>query len=217
MPPLPDRDRMVDEQLVPRGIRDPRILDTFRKVPRHAFVPEEQQTSAYEDRPLPIGFDQTISQPYMTAWMTELLDVREGDRVLEIGTGSGYQTAVLAELGARVTTLERHAAIANRARELLHELGYRRIDFEVTDGTCGFPDRAPFDRILVTAGGPSVPPCLVEQLAEDGRLVIPVGGSERQELLTLRKTPERVVRETHGRCSFVPLIGRHGWPPPERD
>lgn len=217
MSSLSDRDRMVDEQLVPRGIRDVRILDAFRNVPRHAFVPEAQETRAYEDRPLPIGLDQTISQPYMTAWMTDLLEVHKGDRILEIGTGSGYQAAILAELGARVTTIERHTEISARAQRLLHELGYRGVHFEVDDGTCGYPDRAPFDGILVTAGGPSVPPSLVEQLAEGGRLVMPVGGSERQELLRLRKTAHGIERENHGRCSFVPLIGRHGWPPPAQD
>ena len=206
-----ERELMVERQLVRRGISDPRVLEAFRKVPRHLFVPRGLQSSAYADHPLPVGEGQTISQPYMVALMTECLGLGEGERVLEIGTGSGYQAAILAELAAEVYTVERIAALSERAREILEKLGYTNIRFLVGDGTKGWPEHAPYDGIIVTAGAPRVPDPLVEQLAEGGRLVIPVGGSWAQELAVLRRTKRGVTRRNVCGCVFVPLVGEFGW------
>jgi protein-L-isoaspartate(D-aspartate) O-methyltransferase len=209
---LAARRRMVDVQIAARGVRDSRVLDAMREVPRHIFVPDEVQGRAYDDRPLPIGEGQTISQPYMVAAMTELLSPRSSDRLLEIGTGSGYQTAVLARLAAHVTTVERHPALAEHAARTLESLGYRNVDVIVGDGTEGYPARAPYDRILVTAGAPAVPESLTAQLAEDGRLVIPVGTPGFQRLMLVERRGESLAQQAGEGCVFVPLVGRQGWP-----
>lgn len=202
---------MVEQQLIPRGIRDPRVLAAFRKVPRHRFVGGEFQQAAYADHPLPIGEGQTISQPYMVACMTQCLELRSGDRVLEIGTGSGYQAAILAEICGEVYSVERIAAVSGKAGEILKELGYTNVHLLVADGTQGWAARAPYDGIVVTAGAPRVPPPLIEQLAVGGRLVIPVGGSWSQELMVMRKEEGQVTEEGVCGCVFVPLLGKHGW------
>lgn len=202
---------MVEQQLRRRGIRDPRVLQAFRDIPRHAFVPKDRQNEAYDDHPLDIGLGQTISQPYMVGLMTEALRLRGHERVLEIGTGSGYQTAILARLCRQVYTIERLAQLSERAQDALRSLGIENVCFRVGDGTLGWPEEAPFDGILVTAGGPSVPPSLEAQLAEGGRLVMPVGGWSGQELIALERHGARLRRESHGGCVFVPLIGREGW------
>lgn len=204
---------MVAEQVESREVRDPRVLEAMRRVPRHLFVPERLRDYAYEDRPQPIGAHQTISQPLMVGLMTELLHLWGDESVLEIGTGSGYQTAILAELASKVTSIERHENLSNRARGLLDHLGYSNVDIHVGDGTLGYPRDAPYDRIIVTAGSPSIPQPLVDQLANDGRMVIPVGGSEVQMLKILHKDSEGTVStDDYGECLFVPLIGDFGWP-----
>ncbi|HEX2458302.1 MAG TPA: protein-L-isoaspartate(D-aspartate) O-methyltransferase [Vicinamibacterales bacterium] len=205
------RHRMVEEQIVSRGIHDARVLDALRSVPRHAFVPDAMKDEAYEDRPLPIGEGQTISQPYMVAAMSALLEPRETDRVLEVGTGSGYQTAILARLAAEVVSIERHVSLAEAAAARCAALGLTNVRVIVGDGTEGAPDRAPFDRILVTAGAPAVPETLKAQLAEGGRLVIPVGPPGFQRLTALDLRDGRFAETTGEGCVFVPLIGRHGW------
>jgi protein-L-isoaspartate(D-aspartate) O-methyltransferase len=207
-----ERERMVREQLEAREVRDSRVLEAMRRVPRHRFVPESLRDSAYEDRPQPIGERQTISQPLMVGIMTELLHLNGYERVLEVGTGSGYQTAILAELSAEVISIERHPRLADRARELLEHLGYRNIGVHAGDGTLGFPDREPFDRIIVTAAAPEVPTSLLNQLANGGRMVIPVGKADIQTLKVVCKDQEGNVSETdYGGCLFVPLIGEQGW------
>ena len=208
---LEERDRMVREQIEARGIREPRVLDALRRVPRHEFVPEEFLLEAYEDHPVAIGAGQTISQPYIVARMTDLAEVRPDDRVLEVGTGSGYQAAVLAEIGARVFTIERLAEHSEHARGLLESLGYDSIRYRVGDGTLGWPEEAPYDRNLVTAAGPGVPPALIDQLAEDGVLVMPVGSEHAQELVRARRRGGAIESERLGRCAFVKLIGRQGF------
>jgi len=202
---------MVERQLRARGIRDERVLTVMERIPRHLFMPEALRHLAYQDRAVSIGEGQTISQPYMVALMTELLCLRAEDRVLEIGTGSGYQTAILAELSAEVVTIERHAALAERARGVLASQGCSKVSVIVGDGTQGFAGRAPYDAILVTAGGPQVPPSLEAQLALGGRLVCPVGPREVQELLRIVRTPRGLEREKGIQCSFVPLIGEEAW------
>jgi protein-L-isoaspartate(D-aspartate) O-methyltransferase len=205
------RERMVRNQLAGRGIKDPRVLDAMRAVPRHIFVPAQSGSQAYDDRPLPIGEGQTISQPYMVAVMTQVLEVNPGDHVLEIGTGSGYQTAILGTLARDVVSVERHATLADRARETLERLALTNVEVVVGDGTEGWPPRAPYDRILVTAGAPAVPEALREQLALRGRLVIPVGPPELQHLMTVTRTEDGFESRTGEACVFVPLVGRHGW------
>ncbi len=204
---------MVREQLERRGIDDPRVLDAFREVPREAFVMPQHRGQAYRDRALPIQCDQTISQPYMVATMTQALDVRPEHRVLEIGTGSGYQTAILAAMGARVFTVERHRELTDRARENLRRAGYAdRVNFRVGDGTCGWAEHAPFDRVLVTAGAPEVPESLREQTARGGKIVIPVGSRSGQTLRVLaRREDGTFEREESVSCVFVPLTGKEGW------
>jgi protein-L-isoaspartate(D-aspartate) O-methyltransferase len=204
---------MVREQIQGRGVSAPAVLAAMMKVPRHRFVEEALHAQAYADGPLPIGHGQTISQPYVVALMTELLDVSWGVRVLEIGTGSGYQAAILAETGAQVFTVERVPELAQAAAGLLDSLGYAgRIRVKQDDGTLGWPEEAPFDRILVTAGGPVVPPPLMEQLADPGILLMPLGTSKRsQELVLLRKEEGRLIREKKGGVAFVDLVGAHGW------
>jgi len=206
------RKRMVEKDIKPRGLKDQRVLDTLLKVPRHLFVGTDQRMSAYEDHPLPIGEGQTISQPYIVALMTEALKLDGGEKVLEIGTGSGYQTAILAELAARVYSVERVPSLTGRARKVLDSLGYRNILVKLSDGTLGWEEYAPYDRILVTAGSPSVPDPLLEQLAPGGILVIPVGSNSLQELVRVSKGKDGSLREERlGNCVFVRLVGKHGW------
>lgn len=204
-PYAPERAQMVREQLHARGIRDSAVLAALRRVPRHLFVPPEYQEQAYADHPLPIGFEQTISQPYIVGYMTEAARVSAGSRVLEIGTGSGYQAAVLAEIAGEVYSIEIVPALAERARALLAELGYRNVHVRAGDGYAGWTEHAPFDAILVTAAPDHVPPALVEQLAVNGRMVIPVGTGE-QEMRVITKTPAGVVEERTMDVRFVPLV-----------
>jgi protein-L-isoaspartate(D-aspartate) O-methyltransferase len=205
------RKSMVDTQLIPRGIKDPRVLDAMRKVPRHLFMPESIRHSAYDDMALPIGENQTISQPYMVAVMTELLDLKGTERVLEIGTGSGYQAAVLAELAAEVYTIERIPSLAGRAGKLLAGLGHENIRVVVGDGTKGLENHAPFDRVIITAATPGIPAPLIAQLREGGIIVAPVGERFSQILVKNRKVKGVLTVEYHIPCVFVPLIGEHGW------
>lgn len=206
------RERMVDKDIVPRGVKDHRVLEVMRKVPRHLFVGATQRMSAYEDHPLPIGEGQTISQPFMVAMMTEALLLEGKESVLEIGTGSGYQTAILAELAARVYSIERIPSLTGKARTVLDSLGYKNILVKLSDGTVGWQEYAPYDRILVTAGAPQVPEPLLEQLAPGGILVIPVGPNSIQELVRIRKKENgSTVEEKMGGCVFVRLVGKHGW------
>ncbi len=202
---------MVDEQLRRRGISDRRVLEAMAKIPRHLFVLEDYQDSAYEDRPLPIGEGQTISQPYMVAIMTQSLELEGRERVLEIGTGSGYQTAVLAELAQKVFTIERIPTLTERARKVLGDLGYSNISFFSGDGSRGWPEEAPFDGIMVTAGSPDVPPTLKSQLPKGGRLVIPTGPRFTQTLYKLTREGDRFTEEEVTGCVFVPLVGDYGW------
>ena len=205
------RRRMVEEQLISRGIKDPRVLEAMMKVPRHLFVPEALRHQAYGDHPLPIGEGQTISQPYIVALMTEALELRGEEKVLEVGTGSGYQAAVLAELASRIFSIERVPELASRARRLLDQLGYGNVLIRVGDGSCGWPEEAPFDAIMVTAAAPTPPAALLRQLAPGGRMVVPVGGKEAQDLFLIRRTEEGFEEENLGGCRFVKLIGRYGW------
>ncbi len=202
---------MVQEQIASRGIKDSRVLAAMEKVPRHLFVPEEMQDRAYEDSPLPIGGEQTISQPYMVAWMTDLLHLKESDRVLEVGTGSGYQAAILCELAAHVYSIEKNPELAARAERMLRSQGYVNISIRVGDGTKGWPEEAPFDAVMVTAGAPSVPQPLLDQLDEGGRLVIPVGSKTMQMLTLITRKDGKLQAKQEGSCVFVPLIGRFGW------
>jgi protein-L-isoaspartate(D-aspartate) O-methyltransferase len=203
---------MVDVQLLRRGIRDPAVLAAMRKIARHLFVPEQLRMMAYEDQPLPIDCRQTISQPYMVALMTEALALSKNDRVLEVGTGSGYQAAVLAELCSAVYTVEKIPDLAEKAKAVLQQLGYDTVSITVADGTCGWPEHQPYNGIIVTAGAPRVPQPLLDQLAEGGRLLIPVGDYDLQQLLRLTRTQDGIVREELGGCRFVPLRGEYGWP-----
>lgn len=205
-----ERTRLVDE-LAAKGITDGRVLDAMRAVPRHEFVSEALRSSAYSDSALPIGEGQTISQPYMVALMTQLLDLKGNERVLEIGTGSGYQAAVLSRLCEKVYSVERVKTLASKARETLDRLGCRNVAIKVYDGTYGWKDQAPFGAIIVTAGAPEIPQPLVEQLAEGGRMVIPAGERSGQQLLKIVKNPGVVVVEKSIPCLFVPLIGAKGW------
>lgn len=205
------RDRMVREQLVPRGIHDHKVLEAFRKVPRHEFVTEKFQESAYADHPLPIGEGQTISQPYMVALMTECLRLTAREKVLEIGTGSGYQTAILAELAGEVYSIERISTLTRYGREKLDKLGYANVKTKTGDGTLGWEEFSPFDAIIVTAGAPKVPPNLIEQLNKDGRMVIPVGSSFSQMLTLIEKKSGRISTTDICGCVFVPLVGKGGW------
>jgi protein-L-isoaspartate(D-aspartate) O-methyltransferase len=207
------RERMVERQIEARGVRDARVLQAMREVPRHAFVPAALAESAYDDRALPIAAGQTISQPYVVALMLEALALRPADRVLEVGTGSGYAAALLSRLAAEVYTIERHAELGELARERLAALGYANVRVRIADGTLGWPEAAPFDAILVSAGGPRVPASLEAQLAVAGRLVIPVGaGRGSQQLLrVVRTAADRLEREDLGDVQFVPLVGAEGW------
>lgn len=211
------RRRMVREQLEARGISHPGVLAAMGTVPRHLFVQEALRSQAYEDTPLPIGYGQTISQPYIVALMSELLEVDRGMRVLEIGTGSGYQAAVLAAMGCTVFTVERLRELYLNTGALLRQLGLRGIHMQRRDGTLGMPEAAPFERIIVTAGGPEIPRPLVDQLDEGGILLIPVGARPRtQRLMRLRKEQGRIHTEDLGSVIFVDLVGDHGWQPSGR-
>lgn len=213
-PPDADRDpreRMVRDQIERRGVKDARVLAAMRAVPRHAFLSEPERSSAYGDSPLPIGSRQTISQPYIVGYMTEALGLQGTERVLEIGTGSGYQTAILACLAEKVYSIERIPALADRARENLRALGIHNVDVSIGDGTIGRPEDAPFDAILVTAGAPSAPQPLLDQLAVAGRLLAPVGGRSVQELTLWTRTAAGLAERRLLPVVFVPLIGSFGW------
>ena len=206
------RKEMVETQLIPRGIKNEKVLKAMLKIPRHLFVPENQREYAYEDGPLPIGHGQTISQPYMVAKMTELLEPDENKRVLEIGTGCGYQTAVLAEICKEVYTIERIPELMEMAKENLKKLGYNNVYFKVGDGTLGWPEYAPYDGIIVTAGAPKIPESLKQQLSKDGGiLVIPVGDRFTQSLMKVTRKGNYFDIENLFFCAFVPLIGEEGW------
>lgn len=205
------RQQMV-ETLAERGIRDPRVLAAFRKVPRHLFVDEALWPESYSDHPLPIGEKQTISQPYIVAIMTEALGLKGTEKVLEIGTGSGYQAAILAELADRVFSMERLAGLAKRARKVLDELKYTNVILRIADGTEGWRDEAPFDGVIVAAAAPDAPDPLLKQLKTGGRLVIPIGDEQFQDLMVYTKEGEdRYKEENYGGCRFVKLIGEHAW------
>ncbi|MBI2360592.1 MAG: protein-L-isoaspartate(D-aspartate) O-methyltransferase [Deltaproteobacteria bacterium] len=205
------RERMIEEQLKSRDIRDPRVLQAMGKVSRHLFVPQELKGQAYEDRPLPIGQDQTISQPYMVALMVQALELRGNERILEVGTGSGYATAVLAELCAQVYSMERLEALATRARFVLANLSYDNVRIITGDGTLGLADYAPYDGVVISAAAPCLPRPLLEQLKPGGRLVVPMGEQELQALVRIRKTTEGLEEDYLGECHFVKLIGTYGW------
>lgn len=206
------RRRMVENQIVARGITDRRVIEAMLKVPRHIFVEEAMSAQAYSDSSLPIGEKQTISQPYMVALMSEMLQLAGKEKVLELGTGSGYQAAILAELADRVYTVERIRPLALRARKALDSLGYLNVNLKIGDGTDGWASEAPFDAILVTAGAPDVPMHLIDQLAVGGKLVIPVGGQSEQTLVKITKGENGAVsREDSIGCRFVKLIGKYGW------
>jgi len=206
-----DRLRMVEGQLKGRGISDERVLQAMGKVPRHKFLPQDCQGAAYSDGPLPIGEGQTVSQPYMVGIMTQCLELRGEEKVLEIGTGSGYQSAVLMELARELYTIERIPSLAERAKNVLSELSYDRFHARVADGTKGWPEEAPFDGIIVTAGAPVIPETLINQLSEGGRMVIPVGSRFSQRLYKSIKKAGKIIQEEDTMCVFVPLIGEYGW------
>jgi len=204
---------MVEEQLRRRGIRDERVLTAMAKVPRDAFVAAEDAPNAYGDSPLPIGAGQTISQPYIVAAMLEQLELRPQDRVLEVGTGTGYEAAILGELTAEVWTIERQPELAETARSILQRLGYANVHVVQGDGSRGLPDQAPFDKILVAAAAPRIPEMLIEQLADGGKMIVPVGTRQEQQLQLIRKTGDQVTVTPRDLCRFVPLVGEQGWEP----
>ena len=206
------REQMVSRQIMARGIHNERLLDVMRVVPRHLFVPQGVRLLAYHDCPLRIGWGQTISQPYIVALMTDALELKGRERVLEIGTGSGYQAAILSQLVDRVYTVERIQELADRARNLFNRLGYDNILMHIDDGTLGWSEYAPYDAIIITAAAPDVPRVLTDQLAEGGRLVAPVGGSWAQSLVRVRKQDNHLHRQELSSVAFVPLIGKYGWP-----
>lgn len=209
--PKLSREDMVLTQLERRGIRDPRVLDAMRKVKRHEFVEPAFRDRAYEDTPLPIEEGQTISQPYMVGRMTTLLDIQPADRVLEVGTGSGYQTAILAELASKVFSIERHLRLLSRARTILEQQGYRNVVLRHGDGTIGWAEFAPYDKILITAAAPSFPRTLFGQLRDGGMMIFPMGEKQSQSLMLVERHGEEAVMHEAGTVSFVPLIGREGW------
>jgi protein-L-isoaspartate(D-aspartate) O-methyltransferase len=205
------REKMVKNQLVPRGIIDQGVLKAMEKVPRHLFVEEALMEEAYNDHPLPIGHQQTISQPYIVALMTQALELTGKEKTLEIGTGSGYQTAILAELSEKVYTIERIRLLMEGARALLAELDYLNIIFNAFDGTVGWKEYEPYDAIMVTAGAAKFPPPLLKQLADGGRMIIPIGDKTSQELIKIKRDKEHYEKKKLGGCRFVNLIGVHGW------
>ncbi len=205
------RRAMVEQQLRRRGVHDERVLEAMLKVPRHEFVPPDYRHLAYDDRPLPIGESETISQPYMVAAMTEAARIKPGDSVLEVGTGSGYQAAILAELGGRIVTIERNPVLAANARDRLDRLGYSHVQVVTGDGSLGYPPAAPYHAIVVTAGSPRVPQPLLDQLADGGRLVIPIGSLHQQMLRLIFKHQGQVAQRDLDACQFVPLVGQHAW------
>lgn len=206
------RRKMIEEQLINRGVKDAKVLAAMNSVPRHFFVQESFHHKAYGDHPLPIGGSQTISQPYIVGAMTEALQLQGHERVLEIGTGSGYQTAILAEIADKVFTIERIKSIARTAKTKLDQLGYANILYKIFDGTYGWRDQSPYDAILVTAAGPDIPKTLIEQVIDGGRIVAPVGEQGAQTLSVLTKVGSRTRIKKLTGCSFVPLIGKYGWP-----
>lgn len=206
-----NRQRMVEEQFIRRDITDKRVLDAMRKVPRHVFVPEEHRHLAYSDCPLPIGQNQTISQPYIVALMTQMLGLKGDEIVLEIGTGSGYQAAVLSLVAQEVYTIERYQILAQRALKSIQQLDIKNVTLQVGDGTLGWPEHAPYDAILATAAAPKVPQPLLDQLAEGGRLVIPVGGRIGQYLESWFREGDKFRHEQTVAVAFVPLLGKYGW------
>ena len=210
-PRADERKVMVERQIASRGIHDRRVLAAMEEIPRHLFIPPPYDRAAYDDNPLPIGNGQTISQPYIVALMTELLHPKATDRMLEIGAGSGYQAAVLSRLIRQLTTIERISHVATLARANLQAIGITNVTVIEGDGTLGYPENAPYDGIIITAATPEIPRPLIEQLAEGGSLVAPVGGQDLQELVAIRKTHGSLTREFHGGVRFVPLIGEHGW------
>lgn len=210
-PRADERFRMVEHQIAARGIKNVRILEAMQQVPRHIFIPPLLDRSAYDDCPLPIGNGQTISQPYIVALMTELLDPKPEDRILEIGAGSGYQAAILAMLAAQVVTIERIPAVANLARSNLEALGITNAKVIVADGTLGHPADSPYNGIIITAATPQIPKPLLDQLDDGGSLVAPVGDREIQDVIRIKKTDGRFVETRHGSVRFVPLIGEYGW------
>ena len=205
------REEMVRTQIEARGIKAPAVLAAFRRVPRHLFVSEALRDQAYGDYPLPIGEQQTISQPYIVAEMTQALDLGENDRVLEIGTGSGYQAAILAQIVYRVYTIERKHPLYLQTRNLFDKLHYHNIVMKYADGTKGWQDESPFDGIIVTAGAPQIPGVLVDQLGERGRMVVPVGNQHTQELIKIFRDNQNLKQSSLGGCRFVKLVGEHGW------
>ncbi len=205
------RQLMVKKQIASRGITDKKVLEAMLKVPRHLFVSEALMDQAYGDFPLPIGEQQTISQPYIVAEMTQALQLTQEDRVLEIGTGSGYQAAILAEIAFRVYTVERINSLFLKTRKLFDELHYHNIVTKYSDGTCGWKGESPFDAIIVTAGAPEIPPALVSQLGVGGRLVLPVGNQYSQDLIKLYKDEQGMRQTSLGGCRFVKLVGEYGW------
>lgn len=206
-----ERNRMVDDQMLVRDIRDPGVLKAMRAVPRHCFIGPKHSHLAYTDGPLPIGKGQTISQPYIVALMTQMLELEGDEKVLEIGTGSGYQSAVLAHLAREVHTIERHTALAEKAAKILESLGFTNVHVHIGDGSLGLPEYAPYQNIIVTAAAPDVPPALLDQLDEGGRLVIPVGGQTGQSLERWQRHGSNYERETFVPVAFVPLRGQSGW------
>lgn len=204
------RRKMVETQLIPRGIKDKKVIEAFLIVPREKFVSENLKEFAYDDTPLPIGEEQTISQPYIVALMTELLQLKGGEKVLEIGTGSGYQAAVLSEIGCDVYSVERIPSLATRAGKILQQLGYI-VKIKIGDGTLGWEEYAPYDGIIVTAAGPKIPQSLLTQLKEGGRIVMPVGNMFTQDLIRITKVKGKFIKENFGGCQFVPLKGKEGW------
>lgn len=206
-----ERLRMVRDQVEARGVDDRRVLDAMREIPRHLFISDEYRDAAYHDRPLPIGSGQTISQPYIVGLMTSLLELKQSDKVLEIGAGSGYQAALLSKLARTVVTVERLPEIAAKAKEVMQHLGIINVKVVVEDGTLGYAPDAPYDGIIITAASPDIPPPLIGQLADKGRLVAPVGSRDIQQLVRIRKQGDRISRETFGGVVFVPLLGHHGW------
>jgi len=206
-----ERVHMVESQLARRGIKDKRVLEAMRQVPRHLFVPKDTRSLAYCDGPLPIGHGQTISQPYIVALMTELLELTGQEKVLELGTGSGYQAAILSRLVRQVYSVERHAALAQQAEKVLAQLGYDNIVVRVGDGTLGWPEHSPYEAIIVTAAAPDVPRPLTDQLADGGRLVAPVGSQWSQVLVKVRRQGDLLIRERLTAVAFVPLVGKYGW------